>query len=50
MDPSLKLVQVLLEGILSFRCVISTTQLGVVWEFLEGTLNPTVYVISEDIK
>ncbi|TRZ24593.1 hypothetical protein HGM15179_002540 [Zosterops borbonicus] len=50
MDLSLKLVQVLLDIILSFRCVISTTQLGVMCEFLEGTLHPTVYVIREDIK
>ena len=50
MSPFLKLVQVPLNGIQSLRCVNCTTQLGVICKFDEGTLNPTVYVVDEDIK
>ncbi|KAK4810053.1 hypothetical protein QYF61_005116 [Mycteria americana] len=50
MGPLLKLVQVSLGGILSLRHVNHTTQLGVVSKLAEGALNPTVYIIDEDIK
>ena len=50
MDSLLKLVQVPLNGILSLRRVNHTTQLGVTCKLAEGALNPTVYVIDEDIK
>ena len=49
MGPLLELVQVPLDGILSLRHVNCTTQLGVVCSLAEGALNPTVYVIDEDI-
>ncbi|KAK4829013.1 hypothetical protein QYF61_001769 [Mycteria americana] len=48
--PLLKLAQVPLDGILSLRCVNCSTQLGVVCKLAEGALDPTVYVIDEDIK
>ncbi|KAK4820994.1 hypothetical protein QYF61_009460 [Mycteria americana] len=44
------LLQVPLDGILSLRCVNRTTQLDVICKLAEGALNPTVYVIDEDIK
>lgn len=46
----LELVQISLDGILSFRFVIHATQLSVVCKLSEGPLNPTVYVIDKDIK
>jgi len=42
MDPLLQLVQVPLEGILSFWCVNCTTQLGVICKLAEGVLDPAV--------
>ncbi|GAB0205392.1 cAMP-dependent protein kinase inhibitor alpha [Grus japonensis] len=50
MVPLLKLIQVPPDGILSLRHVNCTTQLGGVCKLAEGALNPTVYVIDEDIK
>ncbi|KAK4829865.1 hypothetical protein QYF61_007257 [Mycteria americana] len=50
MGPLLKLVQVPLDGIPSLRHVNCTTQLGVTCKLAEGALDPTVYVIDEDIK
>ncbi|KAK4831400.1 hypothetical protein QYF61_017531 [Mycteria americana] len=50
MGPLLKLVQVPVDGIPSLRCVNSTTQLGVICKLAEGALDPTVYVIDEDVK
>ena len=50
MGPLLRLVQVLLDGIPSLRRVDCTTQLCVVCKFAEGALDPTVYVIDEDIE
>ncbi|KAK4822574.1 hypothetical protein QYF61_017160 [Mycteria americana] len=50
MGPLLKLVQVPLNGIPSLRHVNHTTQLGVLCKFAEGALDPTVYVVDEDIK
>ncbi|KAK4831353.1 hypothetical protein QYF61_017484 [Mycteria americana] len=50
MDPLLELVQVPVNGTLSLRHVNCTTQLGVVCKLAEGALDPTVYVIDEDIK
>lgn len=46
MDPPLKLVQAPLDGIPSSYCVNSTTQLGDVHKFCEGTISPTVYVVE----
>ncbi|KAK4826482.1 hypothetical protein QYF61_009478 [Mycteria americana] len=46
----LSLSRSLLDDILSLRRVNRTTQLGVIWKLAEGALNPTVYVIDEDIK
>jgi len=37
--PLLQLVQVPLDGILSFRCVICTTPLGVICKLAEGALD-----------
>ena len=48
--PLLKLVQVPLNGIPSLRCVNCTAQLGVICKLAESALNPTVYVMDEDIK
>ncbi|GAB0180776.1 cAMP-dependent protein kinase inhibitor alpha [Grus japonensis] len=50
MGPPLKPVQVPLDGIPSLRCVNCTTQLGVICKLAECALDPTVYVIDEDIK
>ncbi|KAK4806259.1 LOW QUALITY PROTEIN: hypothetical protein QYF61_013403 [Mycteria americana] len=47
--PLLQLVQVPLDDIPSFWCVNCTTQLGVICKLAEGALNPTVYVVDEDI-
>ncbi|PKU48884.1 testosterone 17-beta-dehydrogenase 3 [Limosa lapponica baueri] len=48
---SLKLTEeVPLEGITSLRHVNVTTQLGVICKLAEGVLDPTVYVIDEDIE
>ncbi|KAK4823973.1 hypothetical protein QYF61_008592 [Mycteria americana] len=49
-SPLLQLVHVPLDGILSLRRVNRTTQLGVICKLAEGALDPTVYVIDEDIK
>ncbi|KAJ7420714.1 hypothetical protein BTVI_20654 [Pitangus sulphuratus] len=48
--PLLKLVQIPLDVILSFRCVNSTTQPGVVCKLAEGALDPCVCVIDNGIK
>ncbi|KAK4828118.1 hypothetical protein QYF61_023916 [Mycteria americana] len=50
MGPLFKLVQVPLDGIPSLGHVNHTIQLGVVCKLAEGALDPTVYVIDEDIK
>ncbi|KAK4823689.1 hypothetical protein QYF61_005755 [Mycteria americana] len=50
MGPLLKLVPVPLDGIPSLRHANLTIQLGVICELAEGVLNPTVYVIDEDIR
>ncbi|KAK4818354.1 hypothetical protein QYF61_011451 [Mycteria americana] len=42
--------EVPLDGIPSLQCIDHTTQLGVVCRLAEGALDPTVYVIDEDIK
>jgi len=39
MGPLLELVQVLLDGILFFRCVDRSTQLGVICKLAEGALD-----------
>ena len=46
MGPLLKLVQVHLDGILSFRCVNCTTQLGVICKLAEGALNTTMSLMK----
>jgi len=48
--PLLKLIQFLLDGIPALQNVDHTTQLGVIYKLAEGALDPTVYVIEEDIK
>ncbi|KAK4832829.1 hypothetical protein QYF61_025817, partial [Mycteria americana] len=48
--PLLELVHVPLDGIPSLRHVNHTTLLGVICKLAEGALDPTVYVIDEDIK
>jgi len=40
MGPLLKLVQVPLDCIPSFKCVNHTTQLGVIWQLAQDALNP----------
>ncbi|PKU40066.1 hypothetical protein llap_9629 [Limosa lapponica baueri] len=45
-----ELVQVPLDGILSLRHVIHTSQLGVTCKIAEGVFNSIIYVIDEDIK
>lgn len=45
----LELVQISLDGILSFRFASHATQLNVVCRLSEGALNPTVYATDEDI-
>ncbi|PKU28443.1 testosterone 17-beta-dehydrogenase 3-like [Limosa lapponica baueri] len=42
--------QVPLDGIPSLRHANRTTQLDVICKLPEGALNPTVYVIDEDIE
>jgi len=44
--PLLELVQVLLNGILSFRRVHCTTHLGVICKLAEGALNPTMLLMK----
>ncbi|KAK4831893.1 LOW QUALITY PROTEIN: hypothetical protein QYF61_020040 [Mycteria americana] len=48
--PLLQLVQVPLDGILSFWCVNCTTQLGVIYKLAEGSLGLSVNVIDENIE
>jgi len=48
--PLLKLVQISLDSIQSFWCVICTTQLGVICRLSEGTLGLSVCVIDENVK
>ncbi|GAB0185610.1 mitochondrial enolase superfamily member 1 [Grus japonensis] len=50
MCPLLEPVQVPPDSLLSLRHVKHTTQLGIVCKLAESALNPTVYVIGEDIK
>lgn len=50
MGPPLKIFQVSLDGILSFRCGNHTTQLGVIYQFTEDAPDPFMYFINEDIK
>jgi len=50
LDPTFKLVKVPLDGIPSICCINCTTQLGVVFKFAEGALDPIIYVIDKDIK
>ncbi|KAK4805635.1 hypothetical protein QYF61_009861 [Mycteria americana] len=50
MGPLLELVHVPLDGISSLRSVSCTTPFGVICKFAEGALDPTVYVVDEDIK
>ncbi|KAK4826357.1 hypothetical protein QYF61_007951 [Mycteria americana] len=50
MGPLLQLVQVPLDDFLSFWHVNRTTQLGVICKCAEGALDPTVYIIAENIK
>jgi len=50
MGPSLRLVQVLLDGIPSSWCVNCTTQLGVICKLAEGALHLSDEVIGENIK
>jgi len=46
MGPSLKLIQVPLDGILSFWCVNCTTHLGVICKLTEGALNLTKSLVK----
>jgi len=48
--PLLELVQVPLDGILSFWCVNCTTQFGVVCKLAEGALDLAVYLTDENTK
>ncbi|TRZ17906.1 hypothetical protein HGM15179_009199 [Zosterops borbonicus] len=50
MGQILELVQVPLDGILSFRYGSHMTHLGVICRFARGDLDPFVHVINEDIK
>lgn len=50
MDPPLRLVQVPLDDFPSLQCFDHTTQLVIVCELAEDTLNPTVYVTTKDVK
>ena len=50
LGPLLKPVSISLDDILSLRCVNCTTQFDVIHKFAEGSLNPTVNIIDEDIK
>ncbi|KAJ7407639.1 hypothetical protein WISP_125504 [Willisornis vidua] len=50
MGPSIKFVQVLLDGILSFCCVKCTAQLHVITKLAESALNLTVHVTDADTK
>ncbi|KAK4822416.1 hypothetical protein QYF61_015163 [Mycteria americana] len=50
MGPLLELVQVPVNGIPSLRRVSRTTQVGVICKLAEGALDPSVYVVDEDIK
>lgn len=46
----LKPIQVPLDGIPSFCHINHTTHLGVICKLAEGALNPTIYVVEENIK
>ncbi|KAJ7411995.1 hypothetical protein WISP_99901 [Willisornis vidua] len=48
--PLLKLIQVPLNAILSFKWVNSTTQPGVVCKLADNALDPCVYVTDKEIK
>ncbi|KAJ7422088.1 hypothetical protein WISP_39760 [Willisornis vidua] len=48
--PLFKVAQVPLDDVPSFRCVNSTTQLGVICKFAEGALDLFVCVTNEDIN
>jgi len=48
--PLLKLLQVPLDGILSFWCVNCATHVGVICRLAEGALDPAVCVTDEDFK
>lgn len=50
MGPLLEFVQVPVNGILPFRFVNHTTQLGVIYKFVEGALNLTGCVFDGDSK
>ncbi|KAK4827201.1 hypothetical protein QYF61_015229 [Mycteria americana] len=50
MIPGIAPTQVSLDGIPSLRHVNCTIQFGVICKLAEGALDPTVYVIDEDIK
>ena len=50
LGPLLQPVQVYLDDIPSLRCVDCTPQLGVIGILAEGSLDPAVSVIDEDIK
>ncbi|KAJ7413331.1 hypothetical protein WISP_91355 [Willisornis vidua] len=45
--PGVTLTQILLDGILSFRCINSTTQLGVICKYAEDALAAFIHVINE---
>ncbi|PKU46206.1 hypothetical protein llap_3480 [Limosa lapponica baueri] len=50
MRTDLKPVQVPLDGLPSFQCINSTTQLGVTSNLAKGALNPTIHVANKDVK
>ena len=50
MGPTLKPVQVPLDGIPSFQGVDGATQLDVIGKLAEGTLYSTVHVTNKDVK
>ncbi|KAF4794877.1 hypothetical protein TURU_097864 [Turdus rufiventris] len=48
--PLLKLVEIHVEGILSFRCVNHSIQCGVICVFAEGTLEPLSMLLMKGIQ
>lgn len=48
MGPLVKLIQVPLDGIPTFRNVSHTIQLGIICKLPGGALSPFIYAINED--
>jgi len=48
MGPLIQRVKVPLEDIPSLKYINCPTQLGIICQFSEGPVNPTVYILNKD--